>query len=540
MNSLSIYKKHIDHKIALVVLLAAAFLVRIVFLGYSTLFHGEAENAQAVAYVLPCLKQFSYPEAMWRLWHIFPNLNNPLVNLLPVNSSLAWFFGLSEFNLRLNAVLGGLISCIVIYILVKRHSDQRTALYALALVAFNPFLIIFNRYGYVDSLQVALALLGFLFIDKYCDMRRLYFIMLSALCFSLSFLLKFNAIVFIVIALLLYHFYFKLKVREICLVILFSVIFILLMFIDQINVLLSSIWNARSFVKANTDIAGFFSQKFNMVFRDALIYTKAYLLIYFEFILLPIAISLLFLRRIENRFFRFLVFFSIFYFVALIFQGRTFYRYLQIGIITSLAALAFPLSRIVTKKYQHTGVVVLIVFVLWSIFTHRTYVSTQYHHIPYKYIAKRVNELSGGGRILIYGRNSETEYYLSPTGNLLYDETKNPCIEPVAGIDDFPKWADKVRKMEPTISSLLDSKVVRSSDIVVVTGMQMAGGEPVPRLRSMEGRVGRAYRHELESVSKFYKEYNTDNKLQQEYTLVEKIFLTNGSKELAALILRKN
>jgi hypothetical protein len=48
------------------------------------------------------------------------------------------------------------------------------------------------------------------------------------------------------------------------------------------------------------------------------------------------------------------------------------------------------------------------------------------------------------------------------------------------------------------------------------------------------------YRHELESVSKFYKEYNTDNKLQQEYTLIEKIFLTNGSKELAALILRKN
>ena len=277
-----------------------------------------------------------------------------------------------------------------------------------------------------------------------------------------------------------------------------------------------------------------------MMAYDAFIYAKAYFIIYAEFIFFPIAISLIFWKRIENRFFRFLALFSILYFIALIFQGRTFYRYLQIGVFTSLAAFAFVVRTFAHKRHAYAGIIFLTIFTLWAVFSHRTYISTQYHHIPYKYIAQKANELQGAGRILIYGRNSETEYYLSPTNNLLHDESLNPCAEPVTGIDDFPKWADKVRKIEPAISSLSDPKIVRSSDIVVVTGIQMAGGDPVPRLRSMDGKIGRAYRHELETVSKFYKEYNTDNKLQQEYTLAEKIFLTNGSKELAALILRKN
>jgi hypothetical protein len=532
--------KPIYCKIVFITLLLSALILRLIFLGYSTLFHGEAENAEAVAYVMPCLKQFSYHEALWRLWHIFTNLNNPLAYLYPVNFSLAWFFGLNEFTIRLNAVIGGFISCIIIYILTKRHSDQRTALFALALVVFNPFLVIFNRYGYVDSVQVALTLLGILCIDTYTKNRRRYLLILSAFCFSIGFLVKFNTIVFIAIALLLYHFYFKLKAREIGLVVLFSVFFIFLIFIDQTNELLSSIWKARSYVKADTDISGFFSQKVDMVMRDALIYAKAYFLIYAEFIFFPIAISLIFWKRIENKFFRFLVLFSIFYFVVLIFQGRTFYRYLQMGIITSLSAFAFPLSRFTIKKYQHAGIAFLTVFIIWSIFTHRTYISTQYHHIPYKYITERANELSGSGCILIYGRNSETEYYLSPTHNLLHDESKNPCIETVTGVDDFPIWANSVRKIQPTIATLLDPSVVNSDDIVIVSGMQMAGGDPSPRLRSADGKIQRIYRHELESVKGFYKEYLANDRLRKEYVLLEKIFLTNGSNEIAVLILRKN
>jgi len=537
---MNIYKKTINHKIVLVILLAAAFLIRIVFLGYSTLFHGEAENAQAVAYVLTCLKQFSYPEAIWRLWHMFTNLNNPLAYLYPVNFSLAWFFGLNEFTMRLNAAIGGFISCVIIYVITRRHSDEPTALYALTLTALNPFLIVFNRYGYVDSLQVALVLSGILCIDTYLRNNKRYLLILSAFCFSLSFLLKFNAIVFIGIAVFLYFVYFKLKMIDIIKIFILSIVFMLLLFIDQTNEFFASIWKARSYVKADTGAGEFFYRKITMTAHDAFIYAKAYFIIYAEFIFFPIAMSLIFWKKIENRFFRFLALFSIFYFIALIFQGRTFYRYLQIGVFTSLAAFAFVVRTFAHKRNAYAGIIFLTIFMLWAVFSHRTYISTQYHHIPYKYIAQKANELQGAGRILIYGRNSETEYYLSPTNNLLHDESLNPCIEPVTGIDDFPKWADKVRKIEPTISSLLDSKIVRSSDILVVTGMQMAGGDPVPRLRSMDGKIGRAYRHELESVSKFYKEYNTDNKLQREYTLTEKIFLTNGSRELAALILRKN
>ena len=136
--------------------------------------------AQAVAYVSPCLSQFSYSEAMWRLWHMFTNLNNPLAYLYPVNFSLAWFFGLNEFTMRLNAAIGGFISCVIIYVITRRHSDEPTALYALTLTALNPFLIIFNRYGYVDSVQVALVLSGILCIDTYIRNNKRYLLVLSA------------------------------------------------------------------------------------------------------------------------------------------------------------------------------------------------------------------------------------------------------------------------------------------------------------------------------------------------------------------------
>ena len=58
-------------------LLTAAAVLRLGYLGYSTFYHGEAEFAEVIAYVLPCLKRLSFPEALWRQWHLFVLHGNP-------------------------------------------------------------------------------------------------------------------------------------------------------------------------------------------------------------------------------------------------------------------------------------------------------------------------------------------------------------------------------------------------------------------------------------------------------------------------------
>lgn len=528
------------YKIILVVLFLSAILLRTIFLGYMTLSHGEAENGEVIAYVLPYLTHLSYPEAMWRLLHMFPINVNPFMHFqYPFSFSFVWFFGLNEWALRLTAALGGLLSLIIIYVLVKRHADRITALFAMALVAFNPFLIAFNRFEWNDSMQVTLTLLGLLFIDKYCDNRRMLFLILSAICFSLSFLVKFNAIVFVPVILFLYYLYFRLKLGEIGLIVMISVGFIFVLFIDQTDELFASILHARGYVEANIDNDAFFLKRIDIILHSIFFYFKAHLK-YFELTLFPIIICLLFWKKVQNKFFRFLILFSILYFLAIVFQGRTFNRYLQIGIFMTSASFAFILRRFAEKKHFYFGFAFLVIFVLWSFFVHRSYISTQYHHIPYAYINKRANEMRDGGRILIYGRNSESEYYLSPTHNLMYDETKSPYLSKDTRIDDFPEWTDVVRKILPTRATLLDSTIVSSGDIVVITGMQMLYGEPSPRWHGYNGKGFRVYCHGLELPNNFYNNYINDHELQKLFEIKEKVFLTNNSNHLAALILRKN
>lgn len=528
------------HKIIAFVLFLSAVFLRTLFLGYSTLWHGEAENAEVTAYVLPYLTHLSYPEAMWHLLHMFPVNVNPFQHFLyPFSFSFVWFFGLNEWTIRLTAALGGSLSSVITYFLVKRHADRVTALFAMAMVAFNPYLIAFNRFGWNDSMQVALTLLGLLLVDKYCHKRSVIFLVLSAICFSWSFMVKFNAIVFIPTILGLYYYFYKLRLREIVLIVLISIGLIFVLFVDQTDELFASIMRARGYVGANIESTTMLSHRINKLLLDVFFYIKAYLK-YFEFTLFPIIVCLVFWKKIENKFFKFLILFSVIYFATLFIQGRTFFRYLQIGILFTMIAFAFPMRKYATKRSYYLGYIFLLLFVLWSLFVHRSYIDTQYRHIPYKYINVRANELCGSGRILIYGRNSESEYYLSPTHNLMYDESKSPYNGSETRIDDFPAWADTVRKIPPTRATLLDSDIVHSGDIVIVTGMQMLGGEPSPRWFGYNGKGFRVYCHSLELPNNFYNNYINDHELQKLFEIKEKVFLSNGSDKLAGLILRKN
>jgi len=527
-------------KSILYALFFSAVLLRIVYLGYSTLYHGEAENGQSAAYVLPYLKQYNFIEAIWQSWHIFPNQSNHFAQSLAINVPLAWFFGLNEFIIRVNAALGGVLSAVVVYVLVKRHSNQITALVALALITFNPYLIIFNRFGFIDSLQISCVLLGLLLLDIYIeDKRKIIYIFISSLCFSFSFLFKLNSIISISIFLILYLYYYKLTFKDIFLISIIASIFIYFLFFDQIDMLHMSIMKQAGF-STLTQVS--LSNPFSII-KDLLsgvVFNVTAHARYFELTALPLIVSLLFWRKIDNKFFNLLILFSVFYFAVLVFQGRYFFRYFQIGVITSSIALAFPLSYLFTKRHYYIGIIMLTIFMSWNLFTHRSYVSAVFHHIPYKYIEKRANEIRGDGRIMIYGRNSESEYYLSPTNNLIFDETINLAEVKVPLFNsDYPTWPNVVRKIPPERDILLDDITVQSGDVVVIHGMHMNGGEPAPRLHGYDGRGFRVYRHDLSIPQEFHNSYIDDSELPKVYKIEEKIYLTNGSNELAALILRK-
>lgn len=551
MNPLNIENQSIStsnyssilHKAILVFLLITALLLRIIFFGYSPLNHVESENALNAGVVLDCFEKLSWVDGLWKLWHTFLNNNNPLMQAIIFNVPIAAVFGLNEISIRLNAVIGGFFSLLIVYFLIKRHADRATALFALALLAFNPFLIAFNRFGHTDSLQTAFLLAGLLSIDKFVLRSKPQYalLILSSFLFSIAFLLKYNAAVMILLMLILYYFFFGLKLKDIVLAIFLIPVFVGILFIDQTYKLMKSIFLSADYVKmsAGSGLGIFLQQQVKVVSFDAIFFLKAHVR-YFEYTLFPLLTGILFWRKIENRFFRFLIVFSGIYFVCLIFQGRTFHRYLLIGILMATTVLAFPIKRFSGRMHYYGGIVFLALFVLWSFYLHRTYVSILYHHIPYSYIVQRANEIRGSGRILLFGRNAETEFYFSPDGKLIYDTRNDPCLHDAILVDKYPTWTDPIRKMQPLRANLSDPAISRSGDILVVTGKHMAGGEPVPRLNTADGKIRRMYRHELETVLKFYKEYNTDNKLQQEYALVEKIFLTNGSEELAALILRRN
>ncbi len=509
---------------------------RFAFLGYTTLFHGEAEAGQEIAYLLPCLRELTFPEAMWRLWHLFPINFNPMVTLLPIRVPIAWFLGISEFNLRLHSAIGGVISCVLVFWLVRRHSDRKTALIALALVAFNPFIIAFNRFTFQESIQITFMLTGLLFVDFHTEKRRIGFLLLGSLCFALSFLIKPNAVIFIALILFLYLLFFKMRVVDIAIVIASIVGIIICLFIDQLPMFFSSFLNTASWVSTGMEKSS--------TFRTALFFVKTYIY-YFEHVIFPLLVCAVFFKKIKNNFFRILLLFSILYFLLLFFQGRTFFRYLQVGIVMISAAFAYPLSKYAEKKYSYSGVIFLALYIIWGLFSHGHYIFSQYHHIPYKYIRERAYQLSDKEDILLYGRNSETEYYLSPNNNLVFDETLNPCEETVLLRSEFPEWADKVRKIPDSLSQLFVPGSVNSGDILVVTGMQMLFGEPTPLslgIRKWGIRIWglREYGHTLSHVNEFYERYNNNALIRQNYELLEKVFLTNGSDKLAALILRKN
>lgn len=537
-----------QYRLWFIAILSTAAFVRLAFLGYSTLTDEEAQVAEFAAYVLPCLKELSFSEAMWRQLHLYPDNKNPFLNLYPINIPIVWFFGLSEFNIRVEAAIGGFLSCILIYFLVLRHSDKKTALFAMALVALNPFMITFNRYALGDSLQTAIFLLGLFFIDRFLEKRRVILLVLCSFCFAISFLLKANAIIFICLAMFLYYVYMRLRLRDIGIILVGSIVTVTVPFLDQLNVFLPSIayWSDLPSLLEELKKPGIMNLLIERISKSWF-YTRAHVF-YFEHSVFPLLGALLFFKQIKNKFFRVLLLFGILYFLALYVPGRTFFRYMQIGMIMTSAAFAFVLARFADRRYSYIGSVLIVAYLIWGLVAHGTYVFSQYQHVPYKYIKQRIHELGGSGRIVIFGANHEAGYYLSPTSHLWFDETVDPCQVPVTmttGQTQFAERAHGVKKVPADFSVLLDPNAVKPGDLLLVAGIQMSGGEPNPLSLGIKKwgitlwgirQYGHGY---LKDVRAFYEEYKGNKRLQDQYVLLEKVYLSNGSDELAALILEK-
>lgn len=126
----------------------------------------------------------------------------PIYNFLQAKGFLIFDkFTLEEWG-RIVSIVASLFSAVILYTLVKKHSNKIVAGFASFFLTFLPFSVFWNRTVLPDSLIITTTLGGILFFDYWINLanrrgklKLLYFV-LSALFLSVSVLLKPFAIFF--------------------------------------------------------------------------------------------------------------------------------------------------------------------------------------------------------------------------------------------------------------------------------------------------------------------------------------------------------
>ena len=96
-----------------------------------------------------------------------------------------------------------------------------------------------------------------------------------------------------------------------------------------------------------------------------------------------------------------------------------------------------------------------------------------------------------------------------------------------------------MKSNEDDFMLLLDNNIVEKNDVVIITGLQLHGGEHAPNIYGYNGLGFRVYRHDLSEPNKFYNIFLNNIEFQNSYTIIEKIYLSNSDDKLSALILKK-
>ncbi len=94
-------------------------------------------------------------------------------------------FGLNETSVRLPSVVAGTITVFLVYLVTKElFGKEKLSLIAMAVAAFNPWLIYFSRGAWEVNVALTLTLAGVYFFLK--SLKNSKFIILSALFFALT------------------------------------------------------------------------------------------------------------------------------------------------------------------------------------------------------------------------------------------------------------------------------------------------------------------------------------------------------------------
>lgn len=93
-------------------------------------------------------------------------------------------FGLKEWVIRLPQLIVSCLTLWVVYLIVKRVVDEKTALAALLLTAICPWHIYMSRWGLESNLAPGFVLFGLYFFIRGLEEKR--YLMLSALMYGLS------------------------------------------------------------------------------------------------------------------------------------------------------------------------------------------------------------------------------------------------------------------------------------------------------------------------------------------------------------------
>ncbi len=180
----------------LILLLLGAFFLRFNNLGYSNFFGDETKTFyldKTVSATNFFLDQRKGPIQFLVVWLVEKAVGkyDPLFTRLPF-------------------ALSGSLALIALYLFTKKLFDVKTALFTLALFAFNGFFVGFSRTVQYQSVMLFFGFSGLYLFLKYFDTKRAVFLLLSALSLSLAVLSHYDALI-----LLIFVFGYSFKMRDI-------------------------------------------------------------------------------------------------------------------------------------------------------------------------------------------------------------------------------------------------------------------------------------------------------------------------------------
>lgn len=104
------------------------------------------------------------------------------------------YFGADLFTLRLLSAISGSLTAILLFFFVKKLTTKKQAILALALYGLGEAPLIYNRIGHIETTLTIFLFLMFILWQSAKENRWLY--LLSGICYSLAFLVKFTALFF--------------------------------------------------------------------------------------------------------------------------------------------------------------------------------------------------------------------------------------------------------------------------------------------------------------------------------------------------------